>query len=92
MSITSQQDDRYFRTTSFYASCWLLAQGFELVNIDKLVDSKKAYFVFFNSPELAAALRNFNFAKDDSSDLLVNVRSFVTAIKHLKNALYQEEF
>jgi len=88
----NNSDDRYFRTQNFYSACFLLARGFELVNIDKTVDPKRAYFVFCNSPELELQLHLFNFAKDNSSELLINARTIFTAIKQLKNALYQNIF
>lgn len=88
----SYQDDRYFKTSSFYTACWLLAKDCELANVDKLTDSKKAHFVFVNSPELETLLHIYNFAKEDSAELLVSVRTFITSIKQLKNALYQDTF
>lgn len=92
MSINSQQDDKYFRTSSFYTACFLYSKGFELTNVDKLTDPRRAHFVFINLPELELVLHSFNFAKEDSSEVMTDCRKFITAIKHLKNALYQESF
>lgn len=85
------EDDRYFRTSSFYAACFLFAKDQTLVNIDRVSDPKRAQFVFLDSPERELLLQNFNFAKEDSLNVLVDARKFVTAIKQLKEKLYQED-
>jgi hypothetical protein len=85
------EDDRYFRTSSFYTACFLFAKDQTLVNIDRVSDPKRAQFVFLDSPERELLLQNFNFAKEDSPDVLVDARKFVTAIKQLKEKLYQED-
>ena len=92
MSILPNQNDRYFRTTSFYTAAFLFAKDQTLVNIDKTNDPKRAQFVFLNSPELELLLQTFNYAKENSLDVLVDARKFVTAIKMLKDKLYQERF
>ncbi|OGE29960.1 hypothetical protein A3C59_02470 [Candidatus Daviesbacteria bacterium RIFCSPHIGHO2_02_FULL_36_13] len=89
---THNQDERYAKVSSLYTACFLFTKGFELVNVDKLSDKRKAIFMFVNSLELELALRNFNFSKEDSSEVLVDPRKFITAIKQLKNALYQDTF
>lgn len=83
-------DDRYFRTRSFYAAAFLFAKGQILANIDRTADPKRADFVFLNSPELELLLQNFNYAREDSQEAAVDARKFVTAIKMLKDKLYQE--
>lgn len=88
----NKDDDRYFRTQNFYAACYLFSKGFELANIDKTNDPKRACFVFRNSPELEIELHLFNFAKDNSPELLINVRTIFSAMKQLKSALYQNIF
>ena len=82
-------NEKYFRTTSFYTACFLFSKGHELVNVDRLQDPKKADFVFINSSDLQLSVHEFNFSKDDSPTLLINVRAFITAIKQIKNALYE---
>mgnify|MGYP001565291886 CR=1 FL=1 len=84
------QNDRYFRTSSFYTACFLFAKGQVLVNIDKVNDSRRAQFVFLDSSDRELLLQNFSFAKENSPDVLVDARKFVTAIKQLKEKLYQE--
>lgn len=83
---------RYFRTTSFYAAAFLFSKGQTLVNIDKTTDIHRAQFVFLDSPELQQLLQNFNYAKDNSPEVLVDARKFVMAIKMLKDKLYQEKY
>lgn len=81
--------DRYFRTSSFYASCFLLAKNQVLANVDR-TDPRKAVFVFVNSPEIDFLLHSFNFAIENASEVVIDVRIFVTAIKQLKGALFQD--
>ncbi|MCL6096287.1 MAG: DUF5659 domain-containing protein [Patescibacteria group bacterium] len=87
----NNHDDRYFRTSSFYAAAFLFSKGLELVNIDK-AELNRSQFVFIDTPEREILLQNFNFAKEDSSEVLVDVRKFVMAIKMLKDKLYQNKY
>lgn len=82
------KDNRYFRITNFYISAFLFAKGLELVNIDR-TDPKHSLFVFLDVPEREILLQNFNYAKEDAPGALVDVRKFITAIKQLKDKLYQ---
>ena len=84
------QDDRYFRIGSLYAACFLYCKNQALVNISRTSNSKRAEFVFVNSPEIEILLHEFNYAKEDASAVSIDVRKFVTAIKQLKDKLYQE--
>lgn len=84
----NEENDRYFRISSFYTAAFLFAKGIELVNIDNL-QKGKSIFVFRDSPEREAYLRSFSFAKEDSPDSLIDARKFVMAIKMLKDKLYQ---
>lgn len=90
-NLNKPSDDRYLRTTSFYVAAYLFSKNCELVNVDKTNDPKRAEFIFLNNPETDLLAHIFNFAKDQEPDLQVNVRSFITAIKNLKNLLYQKE-
>lgn len=85
-----QGDKRYARLTSFYTSAFLFAKNQTLVNIEKITDSRRAQFVFLDSPELQTLLQSFNYAGDNSPEVLVDARKFVMAIKMLKDKLYQE--
>lgn len=84
------QDSRYFRLSSFYAAAFLFAKDQTLVNIDKVTDSRRAQFVFLDTPERELLLQNFNFAKEDSSEVMVDARKLIMAIKTLKDKLYQD--
>lgn len=86
---TTDKSDRYFRTSSFYISCFLLAKNQVLVNVDK-TDPRKAVFVFLDSPEREFLVHSFNFATENASEVMIDVRIFVTAIKQLKGALFQD--
>lgn len=83
-------DDRYFRTQNFNTAVFLFAKGFELCNVDKTLNAKRAEFVFPNSLELEIAVHTLNFAKDNDSEILLSARTLFTAIKQLKNILYQD--
>lgn len=85
-------DDRYFRTSSFYAAAFLFAKDQTLVNIDKVTDPRRSQFVFLDSPERESLLQSFNFAKENSPEVMVDARKFVTAIRQLKNSLYSDKF
>lgn len=87
-----KQDDRYFRISSFYAAAFLLTKELELVNVDKITDPRRAQFVFRDTPERELFLESYNFGKKDATEAMVDARKFVTAIKMLKDKLYQDRF
>ena len=80
--------NRYFRTTNFYAACFLFSQGLELVGISK-DNPKKCEFVFVDTPERELLLSAFNFGKENSSEMMIDFRKAVISIKTLKDKLYQ---
>ncbi len=82
--------DCYFRLASFYGAVFLFAKGLELVNIDR-TNPSRSQFVFIDTPERESLLQTFNFSKENSPESLIDARKFVTAIKTLKQALYQEK-
>lgn len=89
-NINKPSDDRYFRTNQFNVAAFLFAKGFEIAGVDKTTNPKRAEFIFPNSVELEIAVHEFNFAKDSSSEILINARTLFSAIKQLKNILYQD--
>lgn len=94
MRISNQnKDTRYFRLTSFYTACFLFANGLELVNIEQdPANPKRSQFVFRDTPERELLIQNYNFAKEDSQEVLIDFRKAVLAIKTLKDKLYQNRF
>ena len=86
------KNDKYFRSSSFYVAVFLFAKGLELVDVDKITDSKRAQFVFRDSSEREFLLQNYNFARVDAPEVMVDARKLVTAIKMLKDKLYQDGF
>lgn len=86
-----QNDQRYYRLTSFYAAAFLFVKGMELVNIDRSTP-RRSQFVFRDTPERELLMNNFNFAKEDSTEVMVDARKFVMAVKMLKEKLYQDRF
>lgn len=89
MSKDSNKNKEYFRISNFYTSAFLFSKGLELIDIDR-TDPKRSQFVFLDTPERELLIHNFNFAKEDSPEVLVDSRKFIVAIKTLKDRLYQE--
>lgn len=85
-------ENKYFKSSNFYLASFVFAKGLELVNVDKVSDSRRAHFVFLDSPLRELWVESFNFGKEDSSEVLVDARKLVAAIKTLKEKLYQEKF
>ena len=79
--------DRYFRTANFYGAAFALARGLELVSIDR-DDPRRNQFVFRDAPEREEWLHAYSFAPEGAPEVLVDARKFVTAIKALKEKLY----
>jgi len=87
------KDARYFRLSSFYIACFLFVHGLELVNIETDPQNiKRCQFVFRDSPERELLTHNYNYAKEDALEVMVDPRKFVIAIKTLKDKIYQERF
>lgn len=86
------QDDRYFRLQSFYQAAFLFAKGMELANVDRVSNSQRATFVFVDSPEREDLMQSFSYGKEDDPTALVDARKLITAIRTLKEKLYQDTF
>ncbi|MBI3887988.1 hypothetical protein HY310_02875 [Candidatus Microgenomates bacterium] len=80
-----------WRTDSLYLSAFLLVKGLSLSTIERL-SNKKSLFVFVDSPNREVWLDQYNFSPEDSSDCLIDARKFISAIKSLKEKLYQNDF
>jgi len=81
--------NKYYKTSSFYLSAFLSAKGFILNGIEK--DSFKARFVFVNSNKLQRLIGIFSFGKNDHPDLMVNFKEVEQAIKKLKSLIYDKQ-
>lgn len=88
MRLNRDYDSRYFSLSNFYASVFLLAKNQILVNIDKQTDPKRARFVFQNSSELETLLQKYNYASENSPEIMIDPRRFVIALKSLKEKLF----
>ncbi len=80
--------NQYYKTASFYTSVFLIIKNCELVGVEGMTDSKKI-FVFNKTPKLQELVQVFNFGKEEDDLALVDARKIGSAIKKLKNALYQ---
>ena len=61
-----------------------------MTNIEP-VSPRRSEFVFIDAPERETLLSVYNFGKEDCSDVMVDARKFATAIKLLKEKLYQKQ-
>ncbi len=84
--------NRHFKISNFYIAAFLFSRGMELANIDKTSNPKRAHFVFVDSSERESLLNSFNYSKENSEEIMVDARKFITAIKALKEKLYQDNF
>ena len=84
-------ENKYFKTSNFYLAAFLFAKGLELVNIDRVSDSKRKYFVFIDSPERELSSWIFDFGKEDDPKVMADARKMIAAIKTLKEKLYQDQ-
>lgn len=83
-------EDKYFHLQDFYLAAFLFAKGMELVSVNKIINPKRATFVFLDSPDREDLMRGFSFGKEDDSTVMVDARKFVAAIRGLKEKLYQD--
>lgn len=81
-------DQDGFNINSFYPAAFLFAKGCRLLRIDRS-DSRRVDFVFEDSDELRRLLEAFNFAEVDDLTLLVDARGFISAVRSLKEKIYQ---
>ena len=80
--------NQYFKTQSFYLALFLFVKGCELIEVEKSISIKKN-FVFIDSPKLHELVEIFNFSKENDKKIMVDIRKVATAIKRLKDLLYQ---
>ncbi len=89
--MSNTNKDYQCELTNFYASVFLILKGAQIIGIKKSEDNpRQSIFVFREFPQRKEILQQLNFAKEDSPEVLIDFRKAVTAIKSLKNMLYQE--
>ena len=89
MSNTNKNHE--YELTNFYASVFLILKGAQIISIRRSDSNpRQSIFVFRDFPQRQEILRQFNFAGENSPEVLVDFRKAVTAIRSLKNMLYQE--
>ncbi len=91
MNKNENTSDRYFRLTNFYAAAFLFTQGLVLVNMEE-ISPGKSQFVFEDCPNRELLLQQYNFAPENASACLVDVRKFIYALKTLKERLHNRDF
>ena len=73
-----------FTLSDFYLSAFLLAKGFQLLDIDKS-SPQRALFIFKNREDREKLTEDFLFGRTQ-----VEPKSFVSAIKELKQLLHSD--
>jgi len=79
--------ENHFQTTNFYFASFALAKGFKLVDIDR--SEKRHKFIFSDFSSTEKLLKDFNFSQEDVEEVKIDSRKLITAIKMLKDKLYQ---
>lgn len=80
------------KIANFYISAFLIAKGFTLHSLERESSgSNKFLFVFNHAPSIEKAINEFNFAPEEASEVLVDARKMVFAIKKTKEVLYQNK-
>ena len=83
------RNDKYFSSANLYLSAFLFAKGLELVNCDKTTDPQKAQFIFIDSPLREQYIAAYNFGLKDDSQVKIDARILIAAIRQLKNMVHQ---
>ena len=90
MSGQKLEKNQYY-TSSFYTVVFLMLRGLELISIQPSSNPNRFVFVLTDSPNRQDLLKAFNFAEENSPEVLVDFRKAVTVIKSLKERLYSEK-
>ena len=73
-----------YSTKDFYLAAFLVVQGLEILTLDK-TDPRKVLFVFQDLENRESLVEDFLFGKSS-----VEPKQFVTAIKQIKQLLYND--
>lgn len=81
---------KQIKISSFYLSAFLIAKGFNLISLEReSSSSSKFLFVFTSTTTVEDVVQSFNFASEESDEVVVDARKMIFAIKKLKEVLYQ---
>lgn len=83
-------NNQKFKSSDFYISAFLIAKGVELVGVEKVEGTSRSAFVFKESPDREQLMRAYNFAKENSEEVMIDFRKVVRVVKDLKTKLYQD--
>lgn len=92
--MAKNKDEKYYENKqvsldSFYTAAFLLAKGFRFSLID-YTNPKRAQFVFQDHSDIDGLIHSYNFAPENSPEVMIDARKFVTAVKALKEGLWRE--
>lgn len=85
------KNKEYFKTNSYHLAIFLLSKGTELSSIDWKSSSERAYFCFVDSNELSKLVKAFDFAPDNSAEVMVDCRKMLSATQNLKRILHERK-
>jgi len=85
----NKHDDYFFRTSSFNIASFLYVKSFDLVSVDDTSNPRRKEFVFRDTPEREGLVNSFNFAPVNDSQVIVDARELIHAIKTLKDKVHQ---
>ena len=80
--------DKNFSTSNFYLATFLFAKGLQLVDIDRS-ERSRCKFVFLDTAQRQSLVDAFNFGQDNDALVLLDARKVISAIKTLKERLYE---
>jgi len=79
-----EKNNLKFETSDFYLSAFLLARGFELIEVNK-ENPRRAVFIFKDREDRQSLIEDFLFGRAQ-----VDPKDFASAIKGLKQLLHSE--
>lgn len=85
----NQVQNSCFGTSSFNLGVYLLCKGLKLVSIEKS-DSQRKTFLFEDGPQRKRLVEIFNFAEENHTDAMFDIRKVFLVSRELKNKLYLE--
>jgi len=77
-------NDKNLMFSDFYLSAFCLAKGIRLINIDR-TNPRRALFIFDNKKDNQSLIEDFMFGRSK-----IEPKKFISAIKELKQLLYQD--
>jgi len=84
MQIYKNMEEKIFKTSDFYTAAFLLSQGFKLITLNR-ENPHRVFFVFEDKAGREKLIEDFFH-----SEVVIEPRKFITAIKELKSLIYSD--